>query len=236
MRKGCTERCTPFLFRLESSDFRSIHLMSRRCHQSIHQSWIRSIRSSFLNDCRCSSHSSRSFHLSCSVIHSAIRAVSCRCFPIPNYQRVRNSRRDFHRRSRCRLKFHARLIRCCFRSIRWSFQGRRWICSIPIRTVSRCPAEIRFLSASHCSSFRNHSFRLNSMSVMILSHSGCSCRSPYILPPCSGALITQQHLCEALPSLRDEKSKSYAISVFFARSYGTVLQTVFVSEHNSHRE
>jgi hypothetical protein len=52
------------------------------------------------------------------------------------------------------------------------------------------------------------------MSVMILSHSGCSCRSPYILPPCSGALITQQHLCEALPSLRDEKSKSYAISVF----------------------
>jgi hypothetical protein len=60
------------------------------------------------------------------------------------------------------------------------------------------------------------------MSVMILSHSGCSCRSPYILPPCSGALITQQHLCEALPSLRDEKSKSYAISVCFARSYGTV--------------
>jgi hypothetical protein len=70
------------------------------------------------------------------------------------------------------------------------------------------------------------------MSLMSLSHSGCSCRSPYVLPPCPGALITQQHLCEALPSLPTKKA-SFTPFLFFSRGVTETYCRVFDNEHNS---
>ena len=168
----------------------------------------------------------------------------CHCYPCcrtaaaipqPRCDSDQCSRRDFHRHSRCHLKFHARSIRC-FQSIRSSFRSSRWthstrsfhsgFCSNPI------PTEIHFLNASHFPSFRNRSCLLTLMIPMILSRSGCSCHSPYVLPPCPGALITQQHLCEALPSLSIKKASLTPFFVFLPGVTETYCR-VFANGHNS---
>ena len=84
-----------------------------------------------------------------------------------------------------------------------SFRPSRSCFSILNASHSRC-SPIRSFHSIH-SSFR--------MSLMNSDHS-CSGRSPYVLPPCSGALITQTHLCGAMPPLRRKKA-TFTPFVFF---------------------
>jgi len=88
--------------------------------------------------------------------------------------------RDFRRRSPCLiLILKSRVKRLSRRSIRFAI---------------RCLTVISYPSASRCLSFPSRSCRLtHSSCLMSLMNPDRSCfgRSPYVLPPSSGALITQ---------------------------------------------